>query len=698
VSKWQMLFARHRQELLLGAVLAFLLVSIWAQLPGSPLVEHDETRYAEIAREMLVNGDYTVPHLNGVDWYLKPPLLFWAGATSMRVFGATPWAARLPSRLAGLGTMCVLFLWVAGESDRRRGLLAAIIAAGTPLGWGIAFYNVTDGLLTFFITSAVVVGYAAVRQSSARASASLALLAGAACGCGFLAKGLIGLVFPAAILGIWALSARRGRQYVGVAATALAAALGVVLPWLAVVAARCPDYLRVFLVSEQFQRYTTTINHREQPVYFALAVFVVALTPVLGTFGVACLGRRNGLAEGERLVVVWFAFVILFFSFSRSQLASYVAPAIPAASAFIAFRFARSVPRLGAWIAQGALTTTLVVALFVLPRTAAGLLEPQLRHLAIVTAIALLGATWLAVLLAKRDEWKAIAVTFAGCAVAYAAVVVAWPTSGVAREMAALHDAVARVQSAREVELVTYHTFLRGLPWLLQRPVPFLDPGSELVEGLKSPGGPDISLAWTEARFWQRWKHGPEVMALVLESDIAEFERRAGGVPFILARARRHLLVARFPQKVYPSQDPRTSTALYASELGGHSTPVPIASVPPLVVTSARGELQGQPIVRCAIERTELGRVYEVAAGGPVPRVVEVNLEGRLVYTEELVDAQSMPQEVVAELGRVAPGVLVLFAKRERPFDGGLDRYELLVSERGVVREVEIDASGRLTG
>ena len=141
MKRWPIMTSRQRQEWLLGVVLALLVVTIWAQPPGSPLVEHDETRYAEIAREMLASGDYTVPHLNGVEWYLKPPLLFWTGAASMRVFGETPWAARLPSRLAGIGTISVLLLWVAGESDRRRGLLAAVIAAGTPLGWGIALSN-----------------------------------------------------------------------------------------------------------------------------------------------------------------------------------------------------------------------------------------------------------------------------------------------------------------------------------------------------------------------------------------------------------------------------------------------------------------------------------------------------------------------------------------------------------------------------
>jgi hypothetical protein len=313
-----------------------------------------------------------------------------------------------------------------------------------------------------------------------------------------------------------------------------------------------------------------------------------------------------------------------------------------------------------------------------------------------MAAAAVLGATWLAVRLARSDEWRAVAVTFAGCVVAYAAVVVALPRSASAREMSVLRDAADQLALGGKSELVMYQTFLRGLPWLLQRPVAFVDPGGELTLGVKSPAGRDCSLAWTEERFWHRWHHGPRIMALVREKDMQEFEQEAGQVPFVHARARQHLLVANLPPRRYPSRDPGTSTALYASELGGKSTPVMIASVPPRILYSARRELGGRPVVRCWVEPTERGNVYEVAGGGPMPRLVEVYLDGHLIYTEELFDQRELPHTVAAALKRVAPRSAVVFVKRERPSDHGLARYEILVSDGAAIREVEIDAAGRL--
>jgi 4-amino-4-deoxy-L-arabinose transferase-like glycosyltransferase len=667
-------------------------VTVWVQPAGSPLVEHDETRYAEIAREMLASGNYTVPHLNGVPWYEKPPLLFWMGAASMRVFGATPWAARLPARLAGLGTIGLLFLWVARESDRRRASLAAVITLGTPLGWGIAYLNIADGLLTFFVTAAILAGHAAMQQSTARARAALALAAGAASGAAFLTKGLIGFLFPAAILGIWAVLLRRPRQLVAVAAGGSVGALAVVLPWLVVVAQRNPEYLRFFIIREHFQRYASAVHQRQEPLFFAVVIFAAALAPVLGSFLSALFRRRAPYTESERLLVVWFAFIVLFFSFSKSQLASYVAPAMPAASAFVALRFGAPGRRVAAWLLQAMLATGLVVAAFLDQRAALMFLAPESHPVAIASAIALLAAVWLALLVARRDEWSAVPITFAGYAAVYAALVVAWPTGATAREMAALRQTIVEAQRAGDVGLVSYRTFVKGLPWLMRAPVSFVEPGGELTTGAATISDPDSPLAWTEARFWQRWKHDGKLMALVDERRISDFEQKAGGVPFIIARARRHLLLSNFDPAITPSGDPAVSTALYAST--PQSTPVPIPSVPANVLAAARFELKGAVIVRSLLELAGSEYSYEIASGGARPRVVKVDPAGRVVYTEELVRESTIPPAVIAAVNRIMPGLPVAFVKRERYPGMTPEHYEVVLLEGRSLREIEVNASG----
>jgi 4-amino-4-deoxy-L-arabinose transferase-like glycosyltransferase len=82
-----------------------------------PLWEPDEARYAEIPREMLATGDWLAPRLNGVLYFEKPPLQYWLSAGSMKLFGFSAAAAKLPLALASL-----ILLWCVWRLARRLGV------------------------------------------------------------------------------------------------------------------------------------------------------------------------------------------------------------------------------------------------------------------------------------------------------------------------------------------------------------------------------------------------------------------------------------------------------------------------------------------------------------------------------------------------------------------------------------------------
>ena len=195
------------------AALLFLLAVVWLEPAGSVLAEPDETRYAEIPREMLAAGDLVVPRLNGVPYFEKPPLLYWVNAASLRVFGETPWAARLPTRLAGLGTLLLVSRGRARDRSRRPAR-AAVLFLAAPIGFLFSRTNLTDGLLTFFFTATLLAGRAAVlrREEKRPWLAMSAIFGAAACAAAFLTKGLIALVLPAAIFFIWAVATRTLRR------------------------------------------------------------------------------------------------------------------------------------------------------------------------------------------------------------------------------------------------------------------------------------------------------------------------------------------------------------------------------------------------------------------------------------------------------------------------------------------------------
>src|SRR5713101_2902439 len=133
-----------RERWLLTGALLLLLVPVWIEPSGSWLGEPDEARYAEIPREMLATGDFVIPRLNGVPYFEKPPLLYWCNAASLAVFGQTPWAARLPTRLAGAGTVATLAAGVAAAGGLELGLAAGILYLACPLGFVFSRVNTTD--------------------------------------------------------------------------------------------------------------------------------------------------------------------------------------------------------------------------------------------------------------------------------------------------------------------------------------------------------------------------------------------------------------------------------------------------------------------------------------------------------------------------------------------------------------------------
>ena len=311
-----------KERLLLVALLA-LLAAVWLEPPGSWLAEPDEARYAEIPREMLATGDFVTPRLNGVPYLEKPPLLYWANAASIRLFGETPWAARLPTRLAALGTVLLLVFCLTGARDMTTGLSAGIFYLSSPLGFSLSRVNLTDGPLTFFFAATLLAARATLRRrESAQPTAGLATLTGLSAAGAFLVKGPVGVVLPGGILLVWCLATRRLRLLDSLLLSpAPPVFLLVATPWFFLAERHNPGFLRFFFIHEHFQRFSTPVAHREGPIYYFALIFLGGFLPGLPFFFSGLRGLRARLARTEPdtlFFFLWFSVVFLFFSISRS--------------------------------------------------------------------------------------------------------------------------------------------------------------------------------------------------------------------------------------------------------------------------------------------------------------------------------------------------------------------------------------------
>src|SRR5687767_7909409 len=86
--------------------------AIAIHLGGPPLLDSDEGRNGEVAREMAATNDYVVPRLNTLPYLDKPIVYFASAAVLMEMLGPTELAARLPAYLFTLATAALVF-WFA---------------------------------------------------------------------------------------------------------------------------------------------------------------------------------------------------------------------------------------------------------------------------------------------------------------------------------------------------------------------------------------------------------------------------------------------------------------------------------------------------------------------------------------------------------------------------------------------------------
>ena len=525
------------------ASLLLLLVAVWFEPPGSWLAEPDEPRYAEIPREMLATHDFVVPRLNGVPYFEKPPLLYWANAASFAVLGETPFAARLPTRLAGLGTTLLVLFAVGRLWGHRAGLFAAVFFLVSPFAFTFSRLNLTDGVLTFFFTATLVAGYETLQaRARGRSTVALSALTGALAAGAFLSKGLIGIVLPGAILFFWCLATRRLPTLSAfLLGPAVPAFLVLVLPWLWLAERRVPGFLHFFFIHEHFQRFATPISSRPGPIYYFVLVFVGGFIPCLSFFfrGLRPMGRDHPHAL---FFLIWFAVVFVFFSLSRSKLSPYLFPAFPPAAAFAARGLLRDGPSGRGWGIAAVLSGILPVAAIAIPSVRAATGEAHAWPLALLGAGGLvLGAV--VCFAARRREEAALAALASGWAVLYLVLALLWPRTALARDIRDLALA-AKSAAVPGALIVSYKTYVQTFPWVLKSIVPLADHTGELEDWWLPPERRK-EIFWPREDFWRRWRSGERLVVLLRKRDAEEF-RGAEPVARPVSEGKKYQVVANF--------------------------------------------------------------------------------------------------------------------------------------------------------
>jgi 4-amino-4-deoxy-L-arabinose transferase-like glycosyltransferase len=289
------------------------------------LANPDEGRYSEIAREMALSGDWVTPRLNGIKYFEKPPLQYWATAGIFRAFGESEVTARLYVGLCGLATILVAAYASRrlGSPETRRGAVLALFSS--PYFMALGTIVTLDMGVTLWITATLAAWLLAedALERTGRPARGWLAAAWAAMALAVLSKGLIGIVFPAAAIFFHCVLRRDAAPLKRLGWTyGVPVFLAIAAPWFVAVSRANPEFARFFFIHEHFERFLTHEARRVQPWWFFLPIVAIGFLP--WTFAMPAAIAHAWRAEAGRrfqplrVALLWCAIVVLFFSVSGS--------------------------------------------------------------------------------------------------------------------------------------------------------------------------------------------------------------------------------------------------------------------------------------------------------------------------------------------------------------------------------------------
>lgn len=538
------------------AIVALLaLLGLFWKLGGYPLLEPDEGRNVQVAREMVRGGDWVLPHLSALPYLDKPQPYFAAVALALAAFGESEAAARAASLAFVLGA--ILLVWHLGRrlGPPGTGEIAALALATMPLTAVYARTVIPDPAVLFLATAALVAAWRGF-EDRARGTRWFAL-AWAVLGLALITKGPAAFVVPLLVVIAWTFAAdlplRRffaWRAWPWMFVTSL--------PWVVAVSLRRPDFLHYVLFEETLGRLASNVHGRTRPMAFFVPVVLGGafpwIVPALAALREAVRrrgARRSPAGRAAAFALAWALVPIVFFSLPRSKLPGYVLPAMPGIALAAGLLFAHAMTS-RAWSAvarralavAGVVTLVLAVLLLASPSLdrAMAPLSPPIRAAFPPFAVAFGILLALAAAAMAWSAWRArLSIGVAALALPVAALPFLFmPLLDVVAHDHSSIDLAQEIEraapGARVVGVSIYPTSLR---YYLDRPVLVTSrDGRELTSNYVASRYAELKEApSTPLRDWYWWyfalERCEEPTVFVVEADRAEVQYLADRLPRI---------------------------------------------------------------------------------------------------------------------------------------------------------------------
>ena len=374
---------------LLPALAVFTLLWLAVYGPGlvrPPLMDDADAAHAEAGREILVRHDWVTLYQDGMRYLQKAPLPYWGMALGIKVFGVSDWAVRLWLHLSIL--LLAIFVYQFGRRflTAKAGFWAGIALLSSCGPYEFTRILIPDMLVGLWIGLSLYFFLDGWR--SGKPSLMSCWGVAAAIALNVLTKGLIGIVFPCAIIFIFlALVGDLRHIFKMRIFSSTAVFLAIAAPWHVLAAIANPPageakgFLWFYFVNEQFLRYLgkrIPMDYATVPLVLFYGLLLIWLLPWSFFLPQALaqvrfrLRKISGVRESQEAVLLllfcWAAIILLFFSFSTRQ-EYYLAPMLPALCLIVGLWLAReSEAAIGSRIARAgriSATALLVFGLFI---------------------------------------------------------------------------------------------------------------------------------------------------------------------------------------------------------------------------------------------------------------------------------------------------------------------------------------------